>query len=346
MSTFIQVAVLIGRFQPFHNGHAALLRQALQTAPRVIVVLGSACQARDAKDPFTSDERAAMIDATLDAAERARVQFAAVRDGYDEQRWAASVTAAVEQIIGLVVPMVPMAPVALIGHHKDLSSAYLNRFPRWTLVEAGRAGEIDATRLRQIYFEGDDADVIQALLATLAPPAVCQYLKGWARLPHYARLREEHRVVEAGKKKWGTGPFITVDAVVRAADHVLLIQRARSPGKGMWALPGGFLEPRERVLAGAIRELREETGFALLDSDLEAALSGVAVFDHPDRSLRGRTITHAHFFDIVCTRPPQVAAADDAAAAKWVPVTALREREAELFEDHFHILNHFLNLRV
>ena len=110
----------------------------------------------------------------------------------------------------------------------------------------------------------------------------------------------------------------------------------------MWALPGGFLEPRERVLAGAIRELREETGFALPDSELEAALSGVVVFDHPDRSTRGRTITHAQYFDIACTRPPPVAAADDAAAAQWISVAALRAMEAQFFEDHFQILDHFL----
>ncbi len=342
MNMAFQAAVVIGRFQPFHNGHAVLLQKALQTAPRVIVVPGSAFQARDAKDPFTHEERAAMIAATLDAADRARVRFAPVRDCYDDQRWADGVTEAVQQIMG------QKASVALIGYHKDLSSAYLNRFsvPGWTFIDAGRAGEVDATRLRQIYFEGDNTEVTQALLAPLAPPAVCQYLKGWARLAHYARLREEHLAVEAGRKKWGAGPFITVDAVVRAADHVLLIQRARSPGKGMWALPGGFLEPRERVLAGAIRELREETGFALSDAELEMALSGVAVFDHPDRSLRGRTITHAHFFDIHGVRPPQVAAADDAAATKWVPVAALRGMEAELFEDHFHILNHFLGLGV
>jgi bifunctional NMN adenylyltransferase/nudix hydrolase len=57
-----------------------------------------------------------------------------------------------------------------------------------------------------------------------------------------------------------------------------------------------------------------------------------------------RNITHAHFFDIICTRPPQVAAADDAAAAEWVPVASLRKVEEELFEDHFHILNHFLGV--
>jgi len=112
----------------------------------------------------------------------------------------------------------------------------------------------------------------------------------------------------------------------------------------MWALPGGFLEPRERVLAGAIRELREETGFALSDSELESALRGVAVFDHPDRSIRGLTITHAHYFDLACTQPPPVAAADDAVAAQWVPLATLRAMEDQCFEDHFQILDHFLRL--
>ena len=36
--------------------------------------------------------------------------------------------------------------------------------------------------------------------------------------------------------------------------------------------------------------------------------------------------------------------ADDAAEAKWVPVAALAGMEGEFFEDHFNILNHFLNL--
>lgn len=332
------IAVVIGRFQPFHNGHAALLAQALRCAERVIVLLGSAHAARSAKNPFTWEERASMIGLTLDEPTKGRVTFLPLRDYYDDRRWGEAAMAAVRAEAS------PGARIALIGHLKDASSEYLQRFPGWELLAAPPYGEINATSLRRILFEGEDRAATQALLAGQAPAAVVHYLLGWLNLPFVASLREEHKRIEQGKKTWGTGPFITVDAVVTAASHVLLIQRGRAPGKGLWALPGGFLEPRERVLQGAMRELHEETGLALFSSTLEGALRGTAVFDHPDRSQRGRTITHAHWFDLGDCHLPEVAGADDAAAAKWVPVSELAAMEGELFEDHFMILDHLLTL--
>lgn len=332
------VAVLIGRFQPFHNGHAALLAQALASAQQVIVVLGSAHAARNAKNPFTWEERAIMIATTLDPASRQRVRFVPVRDYYDDRRWGEAVAAEVASHCP------PSARIALVGHLKDASSHYLKRFPGWEFVATPPYGEIDATAIRRIYFEGEDEAATQALLGGLLPPAIGHYLKGWAQLPPFARLRGEHLAIDENKRVWGSGPFVTVDAVVTAAEHVLLVERGQAPGKGLWALPGGFLEPRERVLQGAIRELREETGLALLDSTLEAALTEVAVFDHPDRSLRGRTITHAHRFELGQCRLPEVAGADDAALARWVPITDLAGMEGQFFEDHFNILDHFLAL--
>ncbi|KAF7599057.1 MAG: cytidyltransferase [Candidatus Dactylopiibacterium carminicum] len=330
------VAVLIGRFQPFHNAHAALLAQALDVAPRVIVLLGSAHAARNAKNPFNWEERAAMVRCTLDEETRARVSFLPMRDRWDDARWAAQALEAVQREAGVT------ARVALVGHIKDASSQYLKRFPSWDFIPVPAQGEIDATSLRRIWFEGEDEAVNYALLSPLLPPAVLRYLQGWAVLPHFARLREEHLTIEENKRIWGTGPFVTVDALVKASGKVLLIRRGRAPGKGLWALPGGFLDGRERVQQGAIRELREETGLALSDAALEAALAGVIVFDHPDRSLRGRTITHVHFFDLGNLAPPEVAGGDDAAEAHWVPLEALAAMEGEFFEDHFNILNHFL----
>lgn len=337
-STSFDLAVLIGRFQPFHNGHAALLAKALETAEKVVVLLGSAHAARNAKNPFSWEERAAMIATTLDEATQAKVFFQPIRDYYDDKRWCEAVTAAIE------AQTQPGARVALVGYVKDASSHYLQRFPCWEFVAVPQFGDIDATSLRQIYFEGDDWVATQALLGGLMPVSIVHYLKGWERLQYYAQLKGEHLSIEENKKIWGSGPFITVDAVVTASDHVLLVERGRSPGKGLWAVPGGFLEPRERVLQGAIRELREETGLALLTSTLEAACKAAVVFDHPDRSLRGRTITHAHWFDLGSCRLPEVQGADDAAQAKWVPIAELPGMENQFFEDHYNMLDHFLHL--
>jgi len=333
------VAVLIGRFQPFHNGHRALLEQALAAAERVIVVLGSSYQARNAKNPFTWEERAAMIAATLDAATIKRVGFAPVRDYYDDARWSAAVSLAVQAHCGGAE-----RSIALVGFHKDASSYYLDRFPHWAFLPTPQYGNIDATHIRQIYFAGDSAAATRTALAGALPQAVVSYLMEWSQLPAYAQMRDEHLHIEESKKRWGVGPFVTVDAVVTASAHVLLVRRRNAPGKNLWALPGGFLEPRERLLQGALRELQEETGLALADSSMRERLKGVAVFDHPDRSLRGRTITHAHWFDLGHCELAEVTGADDAAEARWVALADLAAMEDRCFEDHFHILNHFLLL--
>ena len=336
------VAVLIGRFQPFHNGHASLLKAALDAAPCVIVVLGSSFHARNSKNPFTWQERAAMIASSLSEEDRRRVSYIAVRDYYEDTRWANAVRTRVEKAAE------GAQRIALIGYFKDASSDYLNHFSQWQLIAADHVPEIDATAVRRILFEAENIDISLGVIAEIVPDTIRQYLKAWHVLPHYALLAAEHRKIAADKAAWRIAPyppvFCTVDAVVRAAGQVLLIKRGDFPGKGLWALPGGFLDQRERLLQGAIRELYEETRLAMLASTLRDALAGVAVFDHPDRSQRGRTITHAHFFDLNLEHLPEVEGSDDAAHASWVPVDALPSMEDMFFDDHFHILDHFLGL--
>ncbi|MDR2925440.1 MAG: bifunctional nicotinamide-nucleotide adenylyltransferase/Nudix hydroxylase [Azoarcus sp.] len=339
-STRFGAAILIGRFQPFHNGHAALLRQTLEIADRVLVVLGSSFRAPNAKNPFTWEERAAMIAACLDEADARRVAFVPVRDYYNDARWAAAVEAGARTAMEKTGRAAPR--MALAGFHKDASSNYLKLFPQWTFVALERQGDIDATPIRRLYFDG--SETAWETLRARVPPAVARCLENWRGLPAFAALREEHESVEADKQKWGTGPFITLDAVVTVAGHVLLVRRKHSPGKGLWAIPGGFLEGRERLFEGAVRELKEETGLDIADAELAKACRAVAVLDHPDRSQRGRVITHAHWFDLPLPALPPVAGADDAAEARWFPVAKLPDMETELFEDHFMILDGFLAL--
>jgi bifunctional NMN adenylyltransferase/nudix hydrolase len=342
ISAGADAAVLIGRFQPFHCGHADLLHTALDSADKVVVVLGSSFHARNTRNPFSWQERAAMIAATLGEAERARVAFVAVRDYYDDTRWAAAVSRAVGGCTA------GAAQVALVGWFKDASSYYLNHFPQWQLIATDFDSDIDATCVRRVLFEAENVEVSVSALANVVPLAVRQYLKAWTLLPHFPRLAEEHRQVSAYKAAWARAPyppiFSTVDAVIVSGGHVLLIRRGGFPGKGQWAVPGGFVDQRERLLQAAIRELREETQLSVLGSTLEAALVDVKVFDHPDRSARGRTITHAHYFDLKSDHLPTVEAADDAAEVAWVPIAQVAGMEDQFFEDHFHMLDHFLGV--
>jgi bifunctional NMN adenylyltransferase/nudix hydrolase len=341
-ATPYDTAVLIGRFQPFHNGHAALLQEALEAAPRVLVVLGSSFHARSAKNPFSWQERASMIGSTLSDQDRERVQFVAVRDYYEDERWASEVIAAVEGC----------APegsrVALLAFFKDASSFYLNHFPHWHMVATQSSAEIDAAAIRRVLFEAEDIDVSLGVLDALVPRAVRQYLRAWSLLPHFAPLVHEHKAIMAYKASWKSAPyapiFVTVDAVVVTAGHVLLIRRDGFPGKGLWAIPGGFVEQNERLLHAAMRELDEETQLGVLMPALSDALVEVAVFDHPDRSQRGRTITHAHFFDLKLSQLPAIEGSDDASLATWIAFEDLPAMEEQFFEDHFHILNRFLHL--
>jgi bifunctional NMN adenylyltransferase/nudix hydrolase len=342
--TQADVAVVIGRFQPLHNGHLALLRQALALAPRCVVVLGSAHQARTPRNPFTADERAGMIRLALPEAERARVQFLPQRDCYDAARWQREVHQAVAALAGAA------ARVALVGHFKDATSEYLLGFPGWTLQRAGRVEGADGTQLRDALF-GTEPGALDATLAALAgraPASMLQFLRAWAALPWLAPLAEEWRHLRSYRQAWAAAPyppvFVTVDAVVSCAGHVLLIRRAHAPGRGLYAVPGGFIEQRESTYQSALRELEEETHLNLLPEDLRRALRGQAVFDHPDRSQRGRTITHAFHFDLGMRPLPEVRADDDAQSVEWVPLERLLELEDRFHDDHFHMLDHFLGL--
>jgi bifunctional NMN adenylyltransferase/nudix hydrolase len=337
-------AIYIGRFEPVHNGHLALLQRALASARSVIVVMGSAWQARSPKNPFTCHERADMMLGALPGADRARVQMLPMRDYYDEAVWVRAVRKGVAQ-------MAPEAAhIGLVGHFKDATSSYLSAFPGWELINVDRQGRIDATAIRDAYFGATPGTVRAGLddLATQMPDSTLDFLERFAQTAHYPALQEEWRMLRGYREAWSVAPyppvFVTVDAVVRCQNHVLLIRRAHAPGKGQRAVPGGFIEQRETVWQSCLRELTEETHCTLSEARMRAALQSVAVFDHPDRSQRGRTITHAHYFDLGDAPFPAVRADDDAMQVEWVAVGKLAAMEEEFFEDHFHMLDHFLGI--
>ncbi|MDX6264918.1 MAG: 8-oxo-dGTP diphosphatase [Kribbellaceae bacterium] len=114
--------------------------------------------------------------------------------------------------------------------------------------------------------------------------------------------------------------------------QVLLIRRGIAPYRGRWALPGGFVRPKEDLEEAARRELEEETG---LVSD-RIHLEQVATYGEPGRDPRGRVISVA-YLALVPDLPTPVAGTD-AASAEWVAVNEVLTDKNRLAFDHHRIL--------
>jgi 8-oxo-dGTP diphosphatase len=129
-------------------------------------------------------------------------------------------------------------------------------------------------------------------------------------------------------------PAIAVDMIIVTMGEtdlmVLLVQRRGEPFAGHWAFPGGFVDPDESLDQAAARELREETTVS------DVYLEQLYTFGEPRRDPRGRVISVAYF--ALVRKPLAVAGGDDAADARWFPLSAL----PPLAFDHKMILDYAL----
>jgi len=333
-------AVFIGRLQPPHKEHINQIKRGLELANNVIICLGSHRAAPNIKNPWTTIEREEMIRIALNdlsPKDQGRILFTKVRDYYyNNTTWFTNLHTAVNSLINKENPK-----ICLIGAKKDDSSWYLDALPEnWKRELNITKNIMHATEIRDLLFQKDlkfTADL---------PDGVTLYLQNWMNKEVFENLTNEWDFIKKYKESWNTAPypvtFVTTDIAVVKNGHVLVVRRKFNPGKGLLALPGGFVNRNETIIDSAFRELKEETRILMPKNKLMEHIVDERAFDHPHRSLRGRTITHAY-----CVKLPDggelpgVKGSDDAEHALWVPLADLYVRETEFYEDHLHIISYF-----
>jgi mutator protein MutT len=99
---------------------------------------------------------------------------------------------------------------------------------------------------------------------------------------------------------------------------MLLILRGHDPGKGLWSIPGGRIEPGETDEEAVVREIREETGLEVACGELLGSV---------ERAVPPDTIIEIRDYTAVVISG-ELTADDDAADARWVTAAEVAALDA------------------
>lgn len=164
-------AFFIGRFQPFHRGHLAMVKRILESNTEIIVGIGSAQYSHTGENPFTGGERYEMIKRSLDREGIHPYHIVPIPDTHVHSVWVSHVQSLVPPFD--VVYTNSDLVVRLFREHglKVLSPPLLDR------------DRLSGTEVRRRMLSGGDWE-------SLVPDDVAEYVK---KIDGLERIRETHK---------------------------------------------------------------------------------------------------------------------------------------------------------
>jgi 8-oxo-dGTP diphosphatase len=108
-------------------------------------------------------------------------------------------------------------------------------------------------------------------------------------------------------------PFLAVSATIYRDGRVLLVRRARAPGRDLFSLPGGVVEAGETLAEAVAREVLEETGLTIEPVELAGHREVII------RDADGRAERHFVILSFACRWVAgEAGPSDEVAEARWV----------------------------
>ena len=275
-----EVGCILGRFQFLHEGHEDLIREAVKHCNTLFILVGSAEVEGTEKNPMSFHQRKLSLEifiATLNT--DTVVEMHPVGDSsYDDEIWLncliANLVLKTQIDIGKNKVNGDLIPLYCFNRGHDLEDRSGPMHDYFNVVDLGAERvSCSSTGIRAAYYKGLTWDAS-------IHPRISEYIRTLdlsdAELEYKTRTDYEYTWEAANREApWPLPHLDCVDLIVHEGNgEVLLIERAKSPGKGKIAMPGGFVDRKDYSFeVAACRELKEETGIIVNPSDLVHVLS-------------------------------------------------------------------------
>jgi bifunctional NMN adenylyltransferase/nudix hydrolase len=324
----MKLALVIGRFQPLHNGHVDLIMEAKDAGDKVLVLVGSTNKLPDFKNPFSYEERKALLEETFGSS----IEIRPLPDRDSDDEWTQDVVAHVLSI--------EEDPTEVMVFCSDKDEAFYRKalvFPVTTVNNVA----ISATEIRESWYTDDvrynDMPTCSALLLE--------------EHKDHSRLTIEYATTLHMKDRKTLGhpfgnPMEPVSfAVIIQNGQVLVGRRAGPRGAGQLGLAGGFVENTETTLEAAMRETKEELGLDLkeLIKNGQAVCMAQAVSENLG-DLGVRTLGVNYLFVIKPDAEVEINVdSGETTGYSWVSYLDICEDKTLLFFNHNQIVRQLLS---
>ena len=367
--------VYIGRFQPFHKGHKAIVDltvKMMKPGDTFTIIIGSADQQETERNPLSASQRKEMLSTEL---EGYPVTILTINDSpYNYDLWIERLCAKMlgfksathEDFLEKQEDFIKgFSNICIVG--MENVEEYIDRITKYytyaptehfnlginshVFSELDTQASVHGSSIRTLACseDRDHLENFYSVIKDLVDEKVLAYLKtvNFPLIVYNAYIKGMDYAKLTGCKY--NSCFMTVDNIVfdKFLDQVLLIKRKDN---GKLAIPGGFAEPYMNMKDNALRELEEETSitakmlkdaFVKID-ELEPTLID-APYRDPRSSHKCNFVSAVYVWqskvDALKNFIPYVKAGDDAVDTVWLSKEECEDLPAWRFHaDHKKII--------